>query len=182
MRSLWLLAILLTGCASLPPAPAAHPTLSTPFALNGRIAVNHQGERHSAGLRWTHSTQSDEILLLTPIGQTAARVYRDVMHATLDDGDQHYQAVDAETLMQQVLGWYLPMNGLHHWVLGLADGVDASQIERDAHNQIVVLHQNGWEIRYLRYADTRQDSLPTRLQLSHDDLQIVLLIDEWELP
>ncbi|MDP4029982.1 MAG: lipoprotein insertase outer membrane protein LolB [Gallionella sp.] len=181
-----LLAGMLSGCALLPPAPApaARPAQpeSASFALNGRISVSHQGTRHSAGLRWTHTAQSDEILLLAPLGQTAARVYRDAQNATLDDGDKHYQAGDVETLMQQALGWYLPLGGLHHWVLGMPAANSSAQIERNGNEQIAALHQDGWEVRYLRYADTRPDSLPTRLQLSRDGLQMQLLIDEWELP
>jgi len=187
MRWLGVLVVcMLSGCALLPPAPApamrpAQPE-SAPFALNGRISVSHQGSRHSAGLRWTHTAQSDEILLLAPLGQTAARVYRDARNATLDDGDKHYQAGNAETLMQQVLGWYLPLGGLQHWVLGMPTANISAQIERDGNGRIAVLRQDGWEVRYLRYANTRPDSLPTRLQLSRDGLQMQLLIDEWEMP
>jgi outer membrane lipoprotein LolB len=43
-----------------------------------------------------------------------------------------------------------------------------------------VLRQDGWEVRYLRYADNKADSLPKRMQLSREDLQLTLLIDEWE--
>ena len=70
--------VMLGGCTSLPSAPVMRPAQpeSASFAMNGRIAIKHQGERHSAGLHWTHSVRSDEILLLNPIGQTAARVYR----------------------------------------------------------------------------------------------------------
>ena len=175
---------MLSGCALLPPAPmpVARPAQpeSAPFAMNGRISINHQGERHSAGLHWTHQVRSDEILLLTPLGQTAARVYRDDSNATLDDGDKHYQDVDAESLMQQVLGWHLPLVGLHQWVLGLPAADTQAQIERDTNGRITVLRQDGWEVRYLRYADTRPGSLPTRMQLSHEDMQVQLLIDEWE--
>lgn len=153
---------------------------SAPFAMNGRVAVDHQGKRHSAGLRWTHQGRSDEILMLGPLGQTAARVYRDDHKATLDDGDGHHQADDAETLMEQVMGWHLPLSGLHQWVLGLPDGGSPAQIDRDDSGRISVLHQDGWDVRYLRYADTSPDSLPSRLQLNHEDLQIQLLIDEWE--
>lgn len=179
-----LLAGWLGGCALLPsaPVPVARPAQpeSAVFVLNGRISVNHHGTRHSAGLRWTHQVQSDEILLLAPLGQTAARIYSDVWNATLDDGDKHYQADNAESLMQQVLGWHLPLSGLYHWVLGVEDDESPAQIERDEKGQITVLYQNGWKVRFLRYADTRPDSLPTRLQLSREDLQIQLLIDEWE--
>ena len=178
------LALLLSGCTLLPskPVPVARPvqSASASFALNGRISIEHQGKHHSAGLRWTYLAQSDEILLFAPLGQTAARVYRDAEKATLDDGGGHYQAKDAETLMEQVLGWHLPLSGLHQWVLGMPDSDGAAQIERDDIGRISVLHQSGWEVRYLRYADAGADSLPSRLQLNHEDLQLRLLIDEWE--
>jgi len=148
--------------------------------MNGRISANHQGKRHSAGLRWMHQNSSDEILLLAPLGYTVARVYRDAHQATLEESDKSYQANDAETLMEQVLGWHLPLNGLHRWVLGLPDSSDVERIERDDLGRIHVLHQSGWEVRYLLYANADPDSLPSRLQLSHEDLQLLLLIDEWE--
>jgi outer membrane lipoprotein LolB len=149
------------------------------FAMNGRISVKHNGSRDSAGLRWTHQALNDEILLLNPLGQTAARIYRDDEHATLDEGTKHYQDQDVESLMMQVLGWRLQLDGLHHWVLGMPSGSDAL-IERDELGRITVLHQEGWEVRYQRYADETADSLPSRLQLSRENLQLTLLIDEWE--
>lgn len=176
---------LLGGCTLLPmpPAPAARPAQpeAAPFALNGRISVRHNGSRHSAGLRWIHNAQSDEVLLLAPLGQTAARVYRDASGATLEDGERHYRAGDVESLMQQVLGWHLPLNGLHHWVLALPAADSRAQIERDAGGRIAVLRQDGWEVRYRRYAGDGADSLPARLQLSRDNLEVQLLIDEWEI-
>jgi outer membrane lipoprotein LolB len=182
---------MISGCALLPSAPT---TIAPPaqleaasFALNGRILINQHGERHSAGLHWlhrvpsaTHQAQSDEILLLTPLGQTVARIYRDDKNAILDNGDKHYQDVDAEALMQQVLGWHLPLAGLQRWILGLPADYTPAQIERDSDGRISVLHQDGWEVRYLHYANTSPDSLPTRMQLNHEDLQVQLLIDEWE--
>jgi outer membrane lipoprotein LolB len=191
---------MLGGCTLSPsrPASVARPanSESAAFALNGRVSIKHLEERHSAGLHWKHQAQSDEILLLTPLGQTAARVYRDDGHATLDEGGKHYQDADAESLMQQVLGWHLPLGGLHYWVLGRAEPGVPAQIERAGNGQISVLRQDGWEVRFLRYADSEPsdvtrcaqpagcvpdaDRLPTRLQLSHEDMQVLLLIDEWD--
>jgi outer membrane lipoprotein LolB len=148
--------------------------------MNGRIAVKYNGSRESAGLRWAHTGQSDEILLLSPLGQTAARIYSDARQTTLDDGDKHYENKNAESLMQEVLGWYLPLSRLHHWLLGLAEAGSTAHIERNANGQIAVLQQDGWEVRYLSYDGEKPDSLPKRMQLSHEDLQVQLLIDEWE--
>lgn len=178
------LAMLLGGCALLPaaPTPAARPipSDSAPFALNGRISIHHQGERHSAGLRWNHQLQSDEILLLTPLGQTTARVYSDNRIATLERDGKRYQADDVESLMQRELGWHLPLGSLRHWLLGMAHPATPAHTERTDSGQIAVLVQDGWEVRYLKYADTRPDSLPARLQLRHEDMQVQLLIDEWD--
>jgi outer membrane lipoprotein LolB len=64
-------------------------------------------------------------------------------------------------------------------VLGMeAEG--GALVERDELGRISVLRQDGWEVRYLRYADNKADSLPKRMQLSREDLQLTLLIDEWE--
>lgn len=179
------ISMLLGGCALLPTAPVVPPAQieSAAFALNGRIAIKHNGTRHSAGVRWVHRTESDELLLQGPLGQTAARVYRDAQGATLDDGSKHYEAADVETLMQQVLGWQLPLNGLHRWVLGQAAEGEA-QIERDELGRIASLQQDGWDVRYQRYDSDSADSMPSRMQLSRDALQVQLVIDEreWEKP
>lgn len=176
--------MLLGGCAAQrPPAyMAAKPeSLSAAaFAINGRISIDHQGKRNSAGLRWTHKGDTDLILLFAPLGQTVARVYRDAHLATLDQGGEHFQANNAETLMDTLLGWHLPLSGLHLWVLALPDSKEPVEIERDETGRISVLRQSGWEVRYLRYADAIAESLPSRLQLNNDDLHLQLLIDEWD--
>ncbi|NOT82717.1 MAG: outer membrane lipoprotein LolB [Gallionella sp.] len=176
--------IFLSGCASLRPhrVPIPPPTRleSAPFVLNGRISISYRGERNSAGLHWNHQTQSDEILLLTPLGQTVARISSNAQHATLDQGDQHHEAQDIETLMTQVLGWHLPLSGLHYWSLGKATMNSPAQIERDGQGRVAVLRQAGWEVRYLSYTEAASESLPARMELIHDDLQVKLFIDEWD--
>jgi outer membrane lipoprotein LolB len=175
----WLLVLLLSGCATHVPVVRPMHSEDVSFAMNGRISVRHQGARDSAGLRWIHQARTDEILLLTPLGQTAARIYQDGHQATLDEGDKHYQDVDVESLMSQVLGWRLQLDSLHHWVLGM-EAQGGALVERDAVGRFAVLRQDGWEVHYVRYADDKPDSLPVRIELSRTDLKIVLLVDEWE--
>ncbi len=185
-RLLVLLSMWMAGCASSPPSlqlvtlpPKA--ALSS-FSLSGRIAVTHDNDRSFVGVNWTHSAKlEDEILLLTPLGQTVARINRNADGVELDTSDNQYFAERTEDLTQKILGWRLPLEGLLYWVLALPEPDSEADIERDEHNRLSVLKQDGWEIRYSKYAVQTADSLPLRLTLKREGLEIKLLIDAWEM-
>jgi outer membrane lipoprotein LolB len=180
-RALVLLAALLSGCATTPVEVQRPLQADAPFAFNGRVAIR-KGELHeSAGLRWVHRGTEDEILVLAPLGQTVARIHREADTVTLDTSDKHYTNQDMETLMQQVLGWHLPLSGLRYWVTAVPAPDDgAFSVERAANGQLGVLRQQGWEISYTRYAAVTPDALPLRMKLQRAGTQVQLLIDEWE--
>ncbi len=152
-----------------------------PFAFNGRVSIRHEGERTSAGVRWTHRGMDDEILLLAPLGKTEARIFSDVRGVLLEISGKSYFEQDAETLTERVLGWHLPLAGLRYWVLGLSAAGSEAVVERAENGQLKLLRQDGWEIAYTRYAAETPDSLPTRINLSRDGMEMLLLIDEWEI-
>lgn len=179
---LLLMLALLSGCASnaLVKTLQRSSQPDAPFAFNGRVAIKHNGERSSAGLRWAHSPNEDEILLLAPLGQTFARIHRDAQGVTLDEFGKHYVAQDVEDLTHRVLGWELPLSGLRYWVMALPASGSAADIQRDAKGRVAVLRQDGWEINYSRYATEAEDSLPLRFVVRREQLEIMVLIDEWE--
>jgi outer membrane lipoprotein LolB len=177
----WFCLLCLAGCASTVPHTVSQPAQSeAPFAFNGRAAIKHDGERTSANLHWVHRTDFDEILLMGPLGQTVARIQSDENGVTLDTSDQHYAAQNAESLTHQVLGWSLPLFGLRYWVQAIPAPEDQAQIKLNANGQMLVLQQAGWTIRYVQYATPETDSLPMRMSLQHQGLEILLVINEWE--
>lgn len=180
MRFIVLCSLLLTACAT-PPSLVQRPVApDAPFIINGRIAIIQPDRRDSAGLRWSHENGRDEVLLLAPLGQTVARITADGSGVTLEaDGKQHH-AQDAETLTQTLLGWRLPLSGLRYWVAALPAPGSESRSERDGAGRMSVLYQQGWSIRYTRYAGEASDALPLRLSLLREGMEVRVLIDEWE--
>jgi len=180
-----LLSLLLTGCASVPPATQSvvrpDEAEQKPFVLNGRIAVKHDGERSSANIRWTHHAEDEDILLMTPLGQTVARIHSNLQEVVLDTANEHYTAHDTEELTQQVLGWHLPLAGLRYWVLALPAPESKADIGKDANGQVSIMQQDGWKISYTRYASQTPESLPLRISLQREGMELQLLIDEWEI-
>ena len=179
-RFLLLPLLLLAGCATAPVEVQRPAQADAPFAFNGRVAVKQGEQRDSAQVRWVHRAAEDEILLLAPLGQTVARIHSDGHEVSLDASGKHYTAQSIESLMQQVLGWHLPISGLRYWVTALPAPEGDFQVERDANGQLQMLHQQGWEVSYSRYAALTSDALPLRMKLQRDGMQVLLIIDEWE--
>ncbi|HAN56551.1 MAG TPA: outer membrane lipoprotein LolB, partial [Betaproteobacteria bacterium] len=116
-------------------------------------------------------------------GQTVTEVNRDANGVTLiDSAHKSHQAANAEMLTEDMLGWPLPLSGLSYWVTGQAQPGMAFQVDRDADQRPKLLTQNGWQINYTGWQDVAGQSLPHKLSLQREGLQIRLVADEWVLP
>jgi outer membrane lipoprotein LolB len=188
------------GCASLVPQSAGVHTIiagpgeglsseaSLSFGLAGRIAVKGGKESFSGGVRWRHAEGSDDILLLSPLGQALAQLQRtsEGVHLTTAERENYY-ASDVESLTEQVLGWRLPIMGLQYWVQGKNSPLTSSSIDLDDKGRVTAIRQDGWEIVYSSYspaepaqAATPQGARARSLQLRRSGLQIRLVVDRWD--
>jgi len=181
MRLTILMLVFLAGCASAPVIVHRSAQTDATFVLNGRIKIKQGTQHDSSGIHWEHGKKEDELLLLGPLGYTAGRIHKDEQGATLDDAyGKHFAAPDAEALMQKSVGWQLPLNGLQYWVVGMPVPEVEARVERNSNGQISLLKQQGWEIRYTRYAGSKPDALPMQLEMSFEELDVLLQIDEWK--
>jgi len=185
--------LVLVGCA----APVVKSTVikepearagSVNFGMAGRVSVKQGGRGFSGGVRWRHADADDEILLLSPLGQTVAQIQRSPDGALLTNPEQKtYRAADVESLTEQVLGWRLPLTGLQYWVLGMSSPATVSSQDMDSDGRVVAIRQDGWEIAYTDYflpepAQPPQAIRPRVLVLYRSDAQIEirLVIDSWD--
>lgn len=181
--------MVLAGCAAAPPraalerpAGSAVEGLPAAFELSGRIAVRREEQGFSGNLRWQHRPGRDEIWILSPLGQAAARITVQPGEARLDPAEgEAQQAPDAETLTERLLGWRLPLSGLQYWILGSNSPESPSVVEIDGEGHIARLVQDGWDIEFLRYADAGGRLLPKTLAVEREGLSIRLTVDEWIL-
>lgn len=180
MRRIVLLSLLLSACATTPTVVQRSASADAPFVINGRIAIIQPERRDSAGLRWTHDVASDELLLLSPLGQAVARITSNAQSVTLEAEGKTHIAPNAEILTGELLGWQLPLSGLRYWVAALPAPSGEFHSEQDALGRMSVLYQQGWTIHYTRYAGETRDALPLRLSLQREGMEVRMLIDEWE--
>ncbi len=176
-----LLLALMAGCATISPslAPAVAPPLSDNWTLQGRIGVQAGEQSLSGQIHWQHGAETDEILLISPLGQGVARIVRDADGVALEVPNQPTRrAPDAESLTREALGYTLPVAGLAWWMQARPDPDSPFEATRNAAGRLAQLKQNGWVIDYLQYA---ADGRPRKLALAREGLQIRLVADNWRV-
>ena len=176
---------LLVGCAPLTPAPAVPPltqALLTSFHIAGRISVRHGTEGFSGNLSWRHISDTDEFVILTPLGQGVARIIKNATGVSLEMPDQAIvRAPDAESLTQSTLGFALPLSGLPHWVQAQPIG-SAAQLRHNPQGTLDKLSEQDWQIDYLAYRAVGGLQLPGKVFMENADVRLRLIVDEWQVP
>lgn len=192
-----LAALWLGACAGLRPAPEdqAAPTgadwrrhansVATldDWFLKGRIALTTPQDSWSATLHWRQRAGKYSLRVMAPLGQGSVELEgSDGGEVTLTTSDnQRYTAADAESLMQQQLGWSVPVRGMKFWVRGLPSPDGAiSAATPDDRGRIRTLEQMGWQIEITDYVDALGRELPRRMEMVNEHLELKLVVQAWE--
>lgn len=173
----------LAGCASMTAreAPIGAPferDRVDAFRLSGRVAVRREEQGWHAALEWSHGRDSDELELVSPLGQVLAQLSRDGEGARLVSGDGETRAGDLDTLGAQVFGERVPLSSVARWVLARPASADTA-LERDAQGRPAAWVETGWSVRVARYEDERAQAMPQLIVAERGDLAIRLHIDRW---
>jgi outer membrane lipoprotein LolB len=191
--SLGLLALLLSACATTPPAlsPAAArqawqrhlaqvETLRD-WTLAARIAIHTEREGWNGQLQWHQTPSAYQIFFNAPFGQGAVQLQGDARGVVMrDSAGETYTAPDAESLLYERLGWRLPLDGLRFWVTGLPEPHKQHQVEYDFAGRLASLQQAEWHIRYPGYQRVDGVDLPEKVYIENHDLSVRLVIDRWQ--
>jgi outer membrane lipoprotein LolB len=165
-------AAVLGACASL--SESGRP-IPGGFELSGRVSVRHGKDAASGKIFWRHSDEADELLITSSIGQGIARINRERDRFRLVTGDnKEYRADNAEDLTEQALGWRLPLDGLSDWVQARASPGRPAEMQGDV-DKGLELRQDGWHVVYEEFREGK----PFRIRLTREDLQIILVVDQW---
>jgi len=187
------ISILLTGFTSLigcnttsiqPEKPL--PGITSPKELHqwhatGRMAIKTSKEGGSVSFDWQQKGNRFELHFFGPLGMNNTQLSGNAHHVILKtaEGEVH-KAASAELLMKRYFGWSLPINALNHWVLGIpAPNQPFSQRVGDK-GQLVQLKQYDWELRYQDYQTAMGLTLPKKMQLHREDIDVKIIVQSWK--
>ncbi len=177
----------LGACSTTVPLPSGTRVYRSDLRLSGRLSVSYRADGTPRSMQgkflWTQRDQQIDIELLTPLGQTMARIAIAPGRARIEQaGGEVREASSIEQLTEQTLGWPLPADGLRYWLQGFT---------RDSMGQLTTitpdhsgsLRSEGWKLRYAAWQADRSTTVPKRIDFSREtkssELSIRLVIDRW---
>ncbi len=151
------------------------------WQISGKVGIRAPQDSGSGTLFWLQRQDYYDIRLSGPLGRGAARLTGRPGTILLEVANQgRYQAATPEQLMQEQLGLNLPVSHLLWWIRGLPSPDSKSRLNLDADSRLAQLSQDGWQVEYLRYAEQNGFWLPERIKLTGFDLQVTLVIKDWQ--
>jgi outer membrane lipoprotein LolB len=147
------------------------------WQLDGRAAVALGSQGWQATLTWRQMESRAELHLAGPFG-IGALVLKQTSEGLSLNGAPPSDAV--ESLVQEKLGFALPIENLHYWLLGVPNPQSTFDLSRNDQDRAKALSQAGWSIAYDRYMPVAGDLLPARLVLTSGDVRVRIVIDHWD--
>lgn len=182
----------LSACASITPTrsfDAGEAARNEQYT--GRFAANYTRYGRSEGVqgsfRWEEQGRNVRLDLISPLGQTLAVVTSTPSGATLDlPNEKPRNAPEVDSLMEQALGFSLPVAGMRDWLHGRAAPGTPASVTRDPGGRPATLRQNGWTVRYMAWQEPAEgtqtpSTQPRRIDMARDGndapLSVRLVID-----
>ncbi len=152
------------------------------WQLSGKIGLRGPQLAESAYINWRQCGDTYDVRISGPLGQTVARIDGTGEQLRIwFEGQEPVQTSEPEALMQQQLGWSVPLRALRYWVRAEAAPGAKSESSGPA-QQPETLQQFGWQVNYLAYHQNGATTLPAKLRMNDaQGLQATLIINEWLL-
>jgi outer membrane lipoprotein LolB len=151
------------------------------WQLSGKMGIKTAKLAESASINWKQCGEQFDVRLTSPLGQTVARVEgRGEKLTVWMDGHEPVVTAQPEQLLQEQLGWSIPIRALRYWVRGERAPGSPAQITGPA-GQPDALAQLDWQVRYPSWHQREAVALPAKVLINDPQVQATLLIREWVL-
>lgn len=152
----------------------------TEWGFVGKISLDDGEQGGSGKLRWDVQADHSELDFHGAMGRGAWQltIYPD--RAVLREANGMEQtAADVNDVVEDRMGWRLPVSALQWWVRGLAAPGVIEDEQFDSEGLLTSLHQFGWSVDFSRYDSRDVLALPIRLNATRDNYRVKLAISRW---
>ena len=152
------------------------------WSFVGRISLD-DGDRGGSGrLQWEVRSENSELDFHGAMGRGAWHLQIGPEGAVLKEANGAEQtATGVNALIQDRMGWPIPVEALQWWVRGLAAPGAVEDEKFDSEGLLISLGQFGWRVDFERYDSVAGAVLPVRLNARRDNYRVKLAISRWRM-
>lgn len=188
-----ILGALLVGCATMQRAqPPSVAIAKTPqqrtqqlqqlqsWNIKGVLGISQSNRTMLANLAWQQQGRQYNIRITGPLQLGGVQITGVPGRVRLVGGPKGVQtATSPEALLQQEVGFQLPISNLYYWIRSLPAPRIPARTKFDAQGRLISLQQQGWDIQYQAYQTVNGLDLPSRMLLTNSDLRVKMVIKQW---
>lgn len=154
----------------------------TTWEFTGRIGVRDEQEAHSSRIRWRQQDNDYVINLWGTLNAGATEITGSPKLVTLQqEGKAALVAATPEELVEEQLGYELPVSQLSYWIKGIPAPGSFGAPSFNEENHLIALQQDGWTVQYMAYTNYDTESLPTRIRIEKAPLRLDFVRLDWTL-
>ncbi len=147
------------------------------WTVTGKAGLSDGVHAEVVDFVWQQQNQEYHIDFYGPLNIKFASLIKDKSGLFLKTQSDKIFALDPEHLMQQELGFSLPIDGLQHWIIGCPQG-KAAKWTLNKFAYLDTLKEGDWDIRYEDYQPVKGRAFPHQILLKNGRFKAVLRIQK----
>ena len=152
------------------------------WGLVGRISLDDGDQGGSGKLKWDIQSGSSSLDFHGAMGRGAWHLEIGPNGAVLREANGSEQtAPGVNALIQDRMGWPIPVDALQWWVRGLAAPGAIEDEQFDVDGLLINLRQFDWNVEFGRYKSQDGIELPIRLNATRENYRVKLAISRWRM-
>ncbi|MDA7746044.1 lipoprotein insertase outer membrane protein LolB [Psychromonas sp.] len=157
----------------------------TTWSLTGKFAVFIGKERQTANLHWQQQQENYTIQLTSFIGTRILQIKKNQNGVEIINNDGEIFTGENATILIQELspGLNLPISALQEWIKGNPSNATYQLNEQDQVINLIGqdIENAFWSVNYQQYQSFSGYQLPTKLNLTKNDIRVKIAINQWNL-
>jgi outer membrane lipoprotein LolB len=149
------------------------------WEMRGRIAVSTGKRGFQGSFVWQQNDGRLDVAVRGPLGAGALEVTGSPAQLTVTTRGERHVLEDPETDLSELLGWWMPVESLPDWLLGLPDPGFPAALDFGPGTALAGFDQRLWHVDFVTYELRDGMLLPSRIDMSHEDLELRLTVDTW---
>ena len=181
----------LAGCSEVPTRSAGQNDIERQnlleqikrWNLKGRLSLTSKKESGTASFHWSQDNERFLMRFIAPLGQGTYALRGGEGNGVylLTSKNKVLRANNAETLLEQSVGWQIPLSGFRYWIRGLSKpGIKSKNTIYDVQGRVTEMQQADWHISIKRYMDVEGVDLPAKIFIQNDHFKLKLIIQTWD--